>query len=467
MKRLHVNSTAILFVLTLLLQWIAGLGVLALTRIDVKRSVFFPVALLLGMYLHSVGVFALELMHIGIHTTSILSVLFIIALAANAWWPRVAPTYKRLVQRPKWTLRMYDVAALVISTGPLYIAVWATWYWPVTPFDAMAGIDLVARQTLLDGHINNQIFSDPSLRGFLSNQPYYAPYAMLMQVVYRSIGFAYGQVWLGVQCIAFAWLMFVWLRAYTHPFIACVLWLLLIMTPEWFGYQFLLQTDMANAMFFAIGVWFFVESLRGRQTSWLIVTSLFLAAAAWTRTETIVIIALALAASLPWTIRALGLKKALTWSGVIAATSLLSFALWHWLYFAAYLPVAPNSAAELTGFDSARGFSIASQFFGDMIKNLWLWGYTIVLFVVVMVASVVTARRVGNPLMLVWIGCILVALVLVGTVFTSALVDTTLRRGIFKVLPLMVLAIAQAPLVQRLSERLSRWELAQAGGRNK
>ncbi len=460
-----MNNTALLFVLTILLQWLTGLGVLALARVDVKRSVLLPAALLLGMYVHTVGVFALELMHVNLVTGSVLAILAIMAFAANAWWPRVAPTYMRLVARPRWTLRMYDVAALVISTGPLYIAVWATWYWPVTPFDAMAGIDLVARQAMLEGHINNQIFTDPSLRGFLSNQPYYAPYAMLMQIVYRSIGFAYGQVWLGVQCVAFAWMMFAWLRSYTHPFIACVLWLLLIITPEWFGYQFLLQTDMANAIFFATGAWFFIESLRTRQTTMLGVASLFLAAAAWARTETIVIIAFVLLASLPWTLRAFGNRRALVYTAMIGVVSLISFGLWHWLYFATYLPVAPHTATELSGFDLVRGFSVASQFFGDMITNTWLWGHTIIVFVVVMVTSLFVTRRLGNPLLLVWITCILVALVLVGTVFTSALVDTTLRRGIFKVLPLMVLAIAQVPLVQRLSERLARWELAQANGR--
>lgn len=457
-----MNNTALLFVLTLLLQWLTGFGALALARADVKRSILLPAALLLGMYLHTVGVFVLELMHVNLSAGSVLAVLAVMCVAVNAWWPRVAPTYARLVARPRWTLRMYDIAALVISTGPLYIAVWATWYWPVTPFDAMAGIDLVARQALLDGHINNQIFTDPSLRGLLSNQPYYAPYAMLMQVVYRSIGFAYGQVWLGVQCVAFAWLMFAWLRSYTHPFIACVLWLLLVITPEWFGYQFLLQTDMANAIFFATGAWFFIESLRSKQTPLLVGAALFFSAAAWSRTESVILIALVLLASLPWTLRAYGTRKALVWTAVLGVVSLFSFGLWHWLYFSAYLPVAPNSAAELSGFDVVRGFAVASEFFGDMITNTYLWGHTIILFVVVTVASLVVTRRLGSPLLLVWITCILVALVLVGTVFTSALVDTTLRRGIFKVLPLMMLAIAQAPLVQRLSERLTRWELGRA-----
>lgn len=275
-----MNNSALLFVITILLHWLTGLGILALARLDVKRSVLLPAALLLGMYVHTVGVFALELFHVSLTTGSILGVLAVLAVAANAWWKRVAPGYRRLLARPKWTLHMYDVAALLISTGPLYIAVWATWYWPVTPFDAMAGIDLVARQTVLEGHINNQVFLDPSLKGLLSNQPFYAPYAMLMQVIYRSMGFVYGQIWLGVQCILFAWLMFAWLRTYVHAFIASVLWLLLIMTPEWFGYQFLLQTDMANAVFFVVGAWFFVEGLRNKQTTMMVASALFLSAAA-------------------------------------------------------------------------------------------------------------------------------------------------------------------------------------------
>lgn len=459
-----MNSNVFLFIVTLILQWLSGIGALGLTRVEAKRSVILPAALLLGMFLHTLGVFALELFKVQLTTGSIFGVLAVLAICLNAWWPRVSPLYRQLVALPRWSLRMYDIAALAISTGPLYIAIWATWYWPVTPFDAMAGIDLVARQALIDGHINNQIFTEPSLRGLLSNQPYYAPFAMLMQIIYRSIGFVYGQVWLGVQCLAFAWLMFAWLRSYVHPFIASVLWLLLIMTPEWFGYQFLLQTDMANAVFFAIGTWFFLESIRSKKTSTIVASALFLAAAAWSRTETIVIIGLCLLASAPWLLRAFGKKRAVTNAAIVLCAAITTFGLWHWLYFAAYLPVSPDSTSELAAFDIGRFLTIAGRFLGDMLLNTWLWGLTIMLFVVVTVVSLITARRIGNPLLLIWISCILVALIVVGTVFTSALVDTTLRRGVFKVLPLMILAIAQAPLVQLLSDRLSNWELRRAKG---
>jgi len=458
-----VNSVALVFVLTLLLQWLTGIGVFGLMRLDFKRSVLLPAALILGMFLHTVGVFALELAQVRISTGSVFGVLAVLAVGANAWWPRVAPTYRRLAARPRWTLQMYDVAALVISMGLLYIVVWASYFWPVTPFDAMAGIDLVARQALIDGHINNQIFTDPSLRGLLSNQPYYAPFAMLMQIVYRSIGFTYGHIWLAVQCITFAWLMFAWLRSYVHPFIASVLWLALIITPEWYGYQFLLQTDMANAVFFTTGAWFFFEAVLRKDVRWLVASALFLSAAAWSRTETIIIIAFVLTASLPWTLRAFGNKRALIATASMGLAALASFGLWHWLYFGVYLPVAPNTTTELSGgLSLVRGFSVASEFLGGMLTNVWLWGHTVILFVVGTIVSLLVTRRLGNPLLFVWISCILVALIIVGTVFTAALVDTTLRRGIFKVLPLMILALAQSPLAQLLGDRLQRWELARA-----
>lgn len=153
------------------------------------------------------------------------------------------------------------------------------------------------------------------------------------------------------------------------------------------------------------------------------------------------------------------MRKALIWSMFIGLVSLASFGLWHWLYFSVYLPVAPDSLTELSGFDFSRAIAVASEFFRGMLANTYLWGHTIILFVLVVLASLLMTRRLSSPLFLVWISCILVALIVVGTVFTSALVDTTLRRGVFKVLPLMVLVIAQAPLIQRLGERLGRWEL--------
>jgi len=65
---------------------------------------------------------------------------------------------------------------------------------------------------------------------------------------------------------------------------------------------------------------------------------------------------------------------------------------------------------------------------------------------------------VGNRVVAVWALAILLGLVATGTVFSSAIVEQTLRRGIFKLVPLMFLLMATMPVVQHLAKRLERWE---------
>lgn len=448
------------FVLTLLLQWLTGLGLLATLRAALPRSITLPTGLLLGAYVHTLLVVALDLLGIRLTATAVTGTLGVAAVAAHAWWPRVRGWYAALFAKPTLNVRMYDVAAYVIAAYLVFVAMWAAWYWPVTPFDAMAGIDLMARQSVADGTLNNSVLTDPALVGRLSNQPFYAPFAMLQQVIYRLMGWPFGQLWMAVTAFCYYWVVWAMLRRALHPFLANVLAILLIMVPEVHGYTYLLQTDFLNAVYLMMGIIVLGIDVERKEARHGVLAALFFAAACWSRTETILLVGIGLAAAYLPMYRALGLQGALRHAGGIAVASFASFALWHIVYFYGVFPVRPDSAAELTGFDAARFGTVVESTFTDVLFDVGLWGWTIPFFLIVLVVTLVKRRTLGDAWSLLWIIAILVGLEIVGTLFVSAVVQQTLRRGMFKIIPLMYLFMARSPILDVVSARLRKWESA-------
>jgi len=427
-------------------------------RTKMPRSMSIPLALLVGMFIHSLLFIGMDLAHLGMGRNTMVATAIGGFILSHAWWGRTVAFYRDLVARPAFTLKMYDMITLWAGGTIGYYVVWAAWYWPVTPFDAMAGIDLVARQVMAEGTIVNRVYTDPSLHGFLSNQPFYAPFAMLMQVIYRALGFGYGQVWLGVSAVMFSWFMWSSLRQVIHPFIAGILWLLLILTPELLGYTYLLQTDYINAVFLATAVillYFTVEregfDARGASI-------LMLSAACWSRTETIALVGLGLLATLPLLLKKWDATKAWTFSILALVGGLITFGLWNGLYLQVMLPARPEAVTELAGLDPARFGSVVSDTFSNVILDKGLWAASFLVFILALLSNLAFKRTAAPYLILFWIVAVFIGLEIVGTVFTAAVVEQTLRRGIFKIIPLMFMYVAASPAMAIVDRKLTEWE---------
>ena len=453
--------------LLLILQILTGMGVMACTNTRLPKAMVVPLGLLVGMFVHSVAFFGVDLIHWGLSFPTMVASGTLTAVASHCWIRRGREVYSWLFSNPAFTLRMYDVVALGFAVTTGYYVVWAAWFWPVTPFDAMAGIDLVARETVYQGTINNKVFTDASLAGFLSNQPFYAPFAMLMQVMYRLLGFAYGQVWLGIMAVAASWCFWSVLRLYTHPFVANILWLLLIFTPEFLGYTYLLQTDYLNAVYFSLGVMLLVmsvsDAVENRATyKTLPLSSIMLAGACWSRTETIILVGIGLIACLAlWQAQSFK-KERLTFMLGTAMLCGIAFFMWNGYYLQSVLPVRPDTASELVGFSASRFVEVVSSTLSNVVADTGLWGIAFILFAAMLLVNVIAKRNVGNLMLLAWIVAALLGLLVVGTVFSAAIVEQTLRRGMFKLLPLLFLYIAALPIVQEWGLRLQQWEKGKA-----
>lgn len=453
-----MRSEVLMLVLMLMMQWGIGLGTIGAIGYRVERSTLLPLSLLLGMFLHTVAMFLAQLAGVPLSMQTMLVSGTIVLVLPVVRWKTLRNTLEGLFALPRIRPTLYDVVIFGFVGYIGYMVVWASWYWPVTPFDAMAGIDLVARYAAKDGMIANQVFTDPSLQGQLSNQPFYAPFAMLMQVMMKLIGYPYTQIWVSIVAICFWWFVWSVLRRLVHPLFAGLLLVLFVLTPEMLGYSYILQTDFANAAFFTIGCVMLARSIDEEQLGGVVVSALAFAGACWSRTETPLLVVLVGAVALPKMLRVFGPAKGLIGAVSVLAMSTFTFGLWNVVFFNSYLPVRPSTSEQIRGFDFERFTEVVASSWSSVIASTELWGWIVWLFLGVLVIDIIINRRISQPIIL---GCIVAAvlgLYMVGTIFSAAIVEQTLRRGMFKVIPLMVIAIAGSGIVSSASSALFSWE---------
>lgn len=448
-----------LMIVVSVLQLLIGLGLLFRFRFQAPRMQVLGLGMLAGMAAHTLLVFMLSALRIPITLPTVLLVAAVGAVASNLRVANIGASYRSLLKRSGERFQMVDILVLAVAVYFLFISGYATFFWPVTPFDAMAGIDLVARTAVTEKTLDCSIYTTPILQGHLSNQPFYAPFAMIMQVIYRLLGFPFGQMWLTLMTVASLTVLWSMLRERLHPALAGVLWLLFISIPEQFGYTLLLQTDLANATFYCLGGILMVQALQRNDMSRWYVSAIFLAAACWSRTETIILVGAMTAAMLPFVFSRL--EGASRWRAplVTVAASAVAFALWHVLWFYAYLPVRPDTARELMMFTPDRFGSMFNDLVLDVMMDTGYWAYSFILFGIIFVANAIVHRTVQPVQYLIWIAVTLLVLLVIGTIFASAVADQTLRRALFKLFPFVWMFMAETALLRSMSARIRAWEL--------
>lgn len=274
----------------------------------------------------------------------------------------------------------------------------------------------------------------------------------------KLIGHPYTQIWVSIVAICFWWFTWASIRRIAHPLIAGMLTVLFVITPEMLGYSYMLQTDFANAAFFTAGCILLLRASDDASQQTLFLSAVAFSAACWSRTETPLLVVLVTAIALPHLFRVFGVGKGLAGSVGVLLLSVLTFGLWNIIFFNWYLPVQPSTAEQLRGFDVARFVDVVTSSWTLVISSSELWGWIVWIFVAVAIADTVVNRKVSQPLMLGIILATLVGMFIVGTVFSAAIVEQTLRRGMFKIIPLLVVAIAGSGIVSSASSALYSWE---------
>jgi hypothetical protein len=433
-----------------LLQFLIGFGVIDRFEIISRLPQKIALSVILGFFISTVSIFVLELFHISLTVPGIMMAVGATALGVNFNLPRLFRSLHQLIKSNQCDVKIYELIFLFGIGYLLFFSVWRTYAIPVTPYDSIVGIDLVAREAVKEGHIVSSIFYRPDFRPFLSTQPYYAPFTMLMQVIYQSAGLPFGQMWLGILTISFFVFAYNKLCERMHPVLAGFFVMLLITSPELYAYTFLLQTDFSNAVFFAIAIIFTIDFLESKRMQHLYLGALFMAAACWSRTETIILV-------LPvGAIIGMRSNTGFSWKYLLHGLGYISFcgfftALWNVIFFKFYFPVVPKMAEQINwkGLYSATKSSEILNGMNACFFSTEYWGYFIYIFLAVWLANLLLARNMRAMMPLAWIVIFYFCFFIMLHHFTLMNIEYTFRRAIMKFLLLMCLMIGDLHILQR------------------
>ena len=442
-------ASSMLLTSILLLQFLSGFGIISRLPIIDKLPQKISLSILTGFFASSLTIYFLEIFHLNISTFSILIANTLLAAAVNYKPFKLVSDLKSLVKQFEWSIQLYEVIFLASIGYLLFFSFWRTYAIPVTPYDSVVGIDLVARQAIQEGHIVSSIFFRPDFRPFLSTQPYYAPFTMLMQIIYRAAGLPFGQLWLGLVTVSFVVFAYSKLCEKAHPIIAGFSVLLLLSAPELYAYTFLLQTDFSNAVFFSIGLIFTINFFQSDNLQHFTLAAIFMAAACWTRTETIVFagaIALVMVIKLFPFMRFKAVKLAFIFLSVSAAFTVL----WNGIFFTFFFPVVPKVKEQII-WAGTYSYEKTSAIFRGMnffLFSVDYWGYTLYFFLLLWIANFLM-RKDKAWMQLCWPALFYFCFFIMLHHFSLMNIEYTFRRAVFKFLMIMCLMTSEFPILQR------------------
>jgi hypothetical protein len=446
-----------MWALLMLLHWLLGFILLQRWFKALSGNERVALAYPLGLGTATLIVFLLEVAGITILWSTEVAVvltLMLMLIPSNGKIPLLnipKPNPKKI------RIQFTDVIFLLPVAALCFISFWRAYYLPVTPYDAIVGIDLVAKYALLDGKIASRVFSD--LAGQMTTQPYYAPFAMLSQFLYRSAGHPFGQVWLGALTISFVGIFYLNFRRILHPVLAGILTILLLAMPEMFAYTFMVQTDFPNAVFVSIGVLYLYRYLKEGSDSYFWLGALMWGLGCWSRSETIafaVMTAMLLALFLKPNLD----KRRIAMLAAFVGINVLFFAAWNLYYLPYVLNYQPDSVFKFFFWDAQR----LSDLFSGMLK-IWFtanyWSYLPHIFLIAVVFDVVRYRDCRNLFLLIWLVAFFVVFLLLLyhlQLNLYANIHYTFRRGLFKFWPVVTYYLATTTTLQHFSDKLKKWE---------
>ncbi|MFQ3576375.1 MAG: hypothetical protein SNJ77_08070 [Cytophagales bacterium] len=274
------------FLLLLTLQFFSGFGIISRLDRSLSRFVIIPTSVLVGSFLGTLCVYILGALYLPITWLNLILVFSLLAVLFFLPFKKNIESLRNLFKFELSSVKIYELLIAFFVFQVFFISAWRTYYQPVISFDSVCGIDLFAKNAILEGKLVCWIFNGEYIKD-LSTQAYYAPFTAFQQIIYRFAGFEVGQIWLSKVFLCFIMFMYHSMKEYVHGAIAGIILYITITVPEFFAYTFILQTDFSNAVFTMIAVVFLAQFMKTENYGKLYLSILFFALAIWTRSETV------------------------------------------------------------------------------------------------------------------------------------------------------------------------------------
>ncbi len=453
----------------ILAQFLIGFGLITRLRTVTNPFSLLGLSMLAGMGLSSVLPIVLEFAHLPITPTPMFVGLGMMAgLSLLLLHGQIS--YLRNLYSGSWrSVRLCELPFLGFWGYLLVISAWKCTWFPNLTFDTIVGPDLVALFAVSEKTLSSSVFMEHlSAVSVFSNQPFYAPFTAMQQIIYRLAGefdatnlAVFGKEWLTVLVVAFGLFLYSDLRERIHPLLAGIVLTILACTPELFAYTFLVQTDWANAAFFASGVILLQHYLNSDRRGPLIGSALLLAIACWTRTETIFFVPIGSLLVLEKTVRS-SPKKAIVLSFTLFLACLIPVIFWNYIFLRGYIALPPTATLGTAHGVTGDYLSKLMSVYGGMNKQVIFrdghWNYAVPIFLTLTILNNLIFRNKRGVAILVWIAGIYILFGLIILHVDGANIPYTFRRGFFKLLFLMYFYLGTTSLFRWLSDWLYRWE---------
>jgi hypothetical protein len=470
------------FFLLLLCYLVTGYGLITLFGLHLRTAYMITLSLLLGVAVASFLPFLLQLLYIQLTAVTVFASLLVAALAFNI------PTL-RLIRKEGWAnvrrtfdfkpfrILPYEIPYLVIFGFIVFVSIWRCYYLPPTSRDALSGPEAIAEFAVREHTMINSFFS---VDLWSTNNQFKSPFLISLQMICKMAGFPFGQVWLSVVFVSFTVFLYNALKEKIHPIIAGLLLLLFLMTPEMYAYTFMVLYDYSNMIFFFLSLYFLFDYFSHsapaslptpashRNPGGFYFSGLLMGIATYIRSETLILAFLFLPPILLVQFRQKdAFKKMVRADALFILPSLIAYYLTTQLYIKYYLPVNYDIGGLIN--DHLRDLHPLFQRYSDIVTHLigsefgiHLWGYIFYVTAFLFLAEGVFRRRYSKEARN-WLYAILVLYIGLGALgFALPMMNLneTTKRAMFKMLPLLLLYLANNRLLIALSEKISRWENA-------
>lgn len=446
------------------LHFITGAGILRLFGLR-EQDPLVRVALyvITGIIIASVSCFALQLVYIPLTVINVYGTLLGLALLLNAG--RIAVYKRRRLPRMfPVAVRLYEWPFILFIGYALIGSAWRCYYLPPQARDLMSGPEAIAAFALKEYTFINSIFRT-NLES--TNNQFKSPFLHSLLLIYKMAGFKYGGLWLSQISFCFMLLVFKWLKALLHPVLAGLLSMLLLSAPEFFAYTYLILYDYSNAVFFFIGYYYLLLYMKDWQRPHLLLTALMFAASVYVRSETFILVGLMLPLFLVrgWKDK-LPAGKLVFRAACLTGMAFLGYFTVVEVYNNHYLPQQYHVLENLMNRDPGNlrpFFERAGKVWDSLITGDWsitLYGYIFYAFFVCFGAELVLRRQFSRSAVdwLYGIFAVYFGLLLTGFLFPLMDIDNSTKRGLFKVLPLIIFYLGNNHFIRTLSDKIRKME---------
>lgn len=169
----------------LITQFLSGFGLMTRLRAVTTGYSLLGLSMLAGLGLSSGIPIILQLIYLPIAPIPVFAGLAVMAGLSLLLLQGQSAYLRVLFSRKRLTLRLCELPFLAFWGYLLVISAWKCAWYPNIPFDTIVGPDLVATLAVREQTLISSVFTEHlQTVSVFSNQPFYAPFTALQQIIY-------------------------------------------------------------------------------------------------------------------------------------------------------------------------------------------------------------------------------------------------------------------------------------------